>query len=86
MGRIARTGFWALCAFLAVGVAVYGLRYLYFGAAIAPPGVDRNSTPVPHALVAHAGAAGLALLLGPWQFIAAIRAKAPRIHRWIGRA
>lgn len=35
---------------------------------------------------AHAFAAGLALLLGPMQFSARLRATRSRLHRWIGRA
>jgi uncharacterized membrane protein len=38
------------------------------------------------ALVLHAGAAGLALLLSPVQLSARIRARAPRLHRGVGRA
>jgi hypothetical protein len=86
MAKAARIGFWALCAFLAAGVAAYGLRYVFLGPSIAPPNIASNASPVPHTLVLHAAGAGLALLLGPWQFIAGLRAKAPRVHRWIGRA
>ncbi|MBL8552292.1 MAG: DUF2306 domain-containing protein [Hyphomonadaceae bacterium] len=85
MTRAARIAFWALCAFLAVGVALYGLRYVFLGPSIAPPNIASNATPVPHALILHAAGAGIALLVGPWQFIAGLRAKAPRVHRWIGR-
>jgi uncharacterized membrane protein len=77
--------FWALTALLAVGVAIFGLRYVVYGAGVAPPDIVANTTPVPHALVVHAGAAGVALLVGPLQFIARIRARAPRVHRWTGR-
>lgn len=33
----------------------------------------------------HAFAAGLALLLGPWQFSTRLRTARPAVHRWIGR-
>lgn len=33
----------------------------------------------------HAGAAGLALLLGPWQFSRRLRTRRPRLHRVVGR-
>ena len=33
----------------------------------------------------HAGAASTALLLGPFQFIARLRAARPKVHRWMGR-
>jgi protein-S-isoprenylcysteine O-methyltransferase Ste14 len=37
------------------------------------------------ALVLHAGAGGLALLLSPVQLSARVRARAPRVHRVVGR-
>lgn len=36
-------------------------------------------------LVTHAIGGGLALLLGPFQFIASWRSKRPAVHHWIGR-
>jgi hypothetical protein len=36
-------------------------------------------------LVAHALAGGIALLLGPWQFVRRVR-RIPRVHRYLGRA
>ena len=38
------------------------------------------------ALVLHAGAGGLALLLSPVQLSARVRARVPRVHRVVGRA
>jgi uncharacterized membrane protein len=39
----------------------------------------------PVALYAHAFAASVALLLGPWQFSARLRQKRPHLHRFAGR-
>lgn len=38
------------------------------------------------AFYAHISFAGTALLLGPVQFSTALRRRAPRVHRWVGRA
>ena len=76
-----RPRFWIILA-LSVGVGLYGLSYLTGHAA--PPGPAAN-----HAgrgwLIVHASCAGMALLLGPWQFVASIRALRPALHRLIGR-
>lgn len=79
---------WALVlmAVLSVGVAGHGLSYLVLGFAHAPPELQASTFPSPYGLVVHAGAAGAALLIGPWQFIRSLRAKRPRLHRWMGRA
>src|SRR4051812_24276093 len=37
------------------------------------------------AFYVHVVSAGLALLLGPWQFWAGLRRRRPRVHRWTGR-
>lgn len=36
-------------------------------------------------IVTHAIGASIALMLGPWQFIGKLRARVPRLHRWMGR-
>ena len=33
----------------------------------------------------HVGLASTALLTGPWQFLPRLRARVPRLHRWLGR-
>jgi uncharacterized membrane protein len=75
---------WSLVAFLSLGIAGHGLSYLVLGGAAAPPVVRDNGAGL-GLLRAHAVFAGAALLVGPLQFIAAIRARAPRVHRWTGR-
>ena len=68
---------------LSLGVGVYGLSYL--AGHPAPPGPAHNHAGLGW-LVVHATAAGLALLLGPWQFLASTRARRPWLHRWTGRS
>ncbi|MES1158952.1 MAG: DUF2306 domain-containing protein [Terricaulis silvestris] len=75
---------WAFAAFLAIGVGLYGMSYLPTMGAHAPPGVRENGAGL-NALIAHATGAGLALLIGPFQFIDTIRRRAPTVHHWIGR-
>jgi uncharacterized membrane protein len=74
--------FWIILA-LSVGVGLYGLSYLSGHGA--PPGVSGNRAGLGW-LVMHASCAGAALLLGPWQFFPAIRARRAVVHRWIGRS
>lgn len=76
---------WGLMAVLSVLIAAHGLSYLVLGRAHLPPFVAANGFSWPYMILVHAGGAGLALLLGPWQFLRGLRAKRPRLHRWIGR-
>jgi hypothetical protein len=80
---IARGGrvFWLVAAF-SVAVGLYGVSYLVGHPP--PPGPATNAARYPW-LVIHAGSAGLALLIGPWQFFSAIRTRWPIVHRWTGR-
>ena len=74
--------FWLVAAF-SVAVGLYGLSYLVGHPP--PPGPAANAARYPW-LVIHAVSAGLALLIGPWQFFSAIRTRWPTVHRWTGRA
>jgi len=78
--------FWGLMAFLSVGVAGHGLSFLVLGRAHLSEDIASNSFAWPYMIIVHAGAAGAALLLGPWQFLKRLRAKRPHVHRWMGRA
>jgi uncharacterized membrane protein len=81
-----RAGFAALIvSSLAVSgyaVAVYGL--LPLGAALHP---DMRATFEAHraGIYAHVFASAVALVLGPFQFSARLRATRPALHRWSGR-
>jgi uncharacterized membrane protein len=83
MGRIGWTG-WALAALLSVGVAAFSYRYLMPGAPAAVAQILGSAFAKPWLYVHIAGAA-TALLLGPIQFVPAVRRRAPGLHRWIGR-
>jgi hypothetical protein len=73
---------WGLMTFLSLGIAAYGLSYL--AGAQAPPVVEDNAAGM-RVLMVHASASGLALLLGPLQFLEPIRRRARTVHHWIGR-
>lgn len=74
---------WSVLALLSLGIAGYAYHYLLPGA-FASPGIKQN--PMVHPwLFIHAGFAATALLVGPFQFLQSIRARRPRLHRWMGR-
>ncbi|HEV2532158.1 DUF2306 domain-containing protein [Phenylobacterium sp.] len=74
---------WGAVALLSLGVAGYAWHYLLPGA-FAPPGIKENPRAYPWLFV-HAGLAGTAMALGPFQFLPRLRLTRPRLHRWIGR-
>jgi uncharacterized membrane protein len=84
----------AWLALSALAIAVFApLRYLLHSVPdLAATGEDvaRHYAAQPAwaqaALVLHAGAGGLALLLSPVQLSARVRARVPRLHRGVGRA
>jgi len=73
----------ALAALLSIGVALFSFRYL---PAIGPraPQILANVFARPW-LGVHVAGAATALLIGPLNFIGAIRRRWPRLHRWNGR-
>ena len=71
-----------LTTLLSLYVAIHGLSYLV--GTQAPPVVEDNGMGMT-VLMVHAGGAGVALLLGPLQFLEFIRKRARTLHRWIGR-
>jgi hypothetical protein len=73
---------WGLMAFLSLGIAAHGISYL--AGAQAPPVVEDNGMGM-RVLMIHAGASGIALLIGPLQFLEPIRRRARAVHHWIGR-
>ena len=82
-GSLARRVWLIVMTLLSLGVGLYGLSYLAGHGA--PANIQQNHAGMGWVVV-HAASAGLALLLGPWQFIAAIRVKRPALHRLIGRS
>jgi len=76
-------GLWGFGAVSSVLIALVSYRYLVPHMPI-PPNVGANLMARPWLFV-HAGLASTALLVGPWQFLPRLRARVPRLHRWLGR-
>jgi uncharacterized membrane protein len=80
---------WALMAFLAIGVTIAALApYITlnsenFNNATARYATESTLRYV--GLFVHAFAGGLALLIGPFQFLDGFRKRRPVVHRWMGR-
>ena len=77
-----------IMAVLAIAVALYSLRY--YGALVntwldVDPMLRAVIQQVPMQALTHMLIAPVALLLGPFQFFPALRAKYPQAHRWSGR-
>jgi uncharacterized membrane protein len=75
---------WAVMAVLAVLIGVYALGAVAVPAIGAPFLKDRFRT-IPLAAYTHLAAAGIALLVGPFQHNARLRGRFLNAHRWLGR-
>ena len=80
---VLQRGLFALGALLSGAIALVSFRYLVPGV-LAPEGVAANGFVMPW-LPVHATAAATALLAAPLQFRAQLRARRPKVHRWLGR-
>jgi uncharacterized membrane protein len=72
----------------AVGVALYSLRYVGvpFGVwALVDTGIAGVIARVPVQALMHMLIAPIPLLIGPFQFISSLRARQPKVHRYLGR-
>jgi uncharacterized membrane protein len=80
---------WIVMAFLAIGVAIVAVApYVTFNPANFNNATARYATETPlrqAGLYTHAFAAGIALILGPFQFLNGLRKRRPTLHRWMGR-
>ena len=80
---------WGLMAFLAIGVTIAAvapyitLNSANFNEATARYATETNLKFV--SLFVHAFSGGIALLLGPFQFLSRLRDRFPTLHRWTGR-
>ncbi len=74
---------WVGMTILSVGIAIFSYRYL-FAAGPMPPVIASNSRFGPW-IVIHAAGAATALLVGPVQFLSALRQNKPFLHRILGR-
>ncbi|MDP3738874.1 MAG: DUF2306 domain-containing protein [Hyphomonadaceae bacterium] len=73
---------WGLIAFLSVGVGGYALFHVATSFQFLPL---ENPMFSPWGLRVHIAASGIAMILGAFQFLKALRQKAPAVHRWMGR-
>lgn len=84
---IARFGLGTM-AFLAVGVALYSLRFAAVPAHVwlaVDDGIRGVVARAPLQALAHMIVAPIALLIGPFQFFPSIRARRPALHRLMGK-
>ncbi len=84
--QIVRRLGWGLMAIIAIGVAIYfATPYLLFNPALSRLRLN-PSIPIHFSILAiHAGTAGIALLIGPFQFLTPLRDRYPSVHHLIGR-
>jgi uncharacterized membrane protein len=83
MTRAATRLSWLLMTALSAAVAIYSYRYLPRVGLLAPNVLDnRLANPW---LDLHVAGAATGLVLGPLQFIAALRRRSPGLHRALGR-
>ncbi len=85
--RLARLSY-GFMAVSAVGVALYSLRYVGvpFGAwALVDAGIAGVIARIPFQALMHMLIAPIPLLVGPFQFIPSLRARHPKVHRYLGR-
>ncbi|WP_040440484.1 DUF2306 domain-containing protein [Roseibium aggregatum] len=80
----ASVAFWT-AAVSAVLVAVASLRFLALGVSASMDFVAHNLDGNALMLYAHIGVAPIALALMPFQFMTRLRARRPKLHRWLGR-
>ncbi len=87
MTSLARQLSWGLMALLAIAIAIiFAGPYLSFNPAVSRLGLN-PAIPIHFVVLAiHAGASGIALLIGPFQFLTRLRTKYPIVHRTTGRA
>lgn len=76
--------FWVVMMLLSLGVAGYAFFHVATGFVNVPKTVLQNGFPSPLGIEVHIAASGVALLMGPFQFLPALRRTQPRIHRWMG--
>ncbi len=80
---------WGLMAFLAIGVTIATLApYVTFNSENFNNATARYATESTLryvGLFVHAFSGGIALLLGPFQFLSGLRQRRPNLHRWLGR-
>ena len=76
---------WSIMLLLAAGVAGYALTGVIAGIEIVLPQMAYHLPERALFAILHFGVGGLVLVIGPFQFVPAIRAGWPTLHRWMGR-
>ena len=76
---------WSVMTFLSIAVAGYGAVAAFLSLDGSLPSMTHHIPERATAAALHFGIGGLALILGPWQFLPALRRKVPVVHRWVGR-
>lgn len=80
---------WGLMTFFAVAVTIVAVApYVTLNSANFNNATTRYATEIPIRYVSlfiHAFSSGIALLLGPFQFLNRLRQRRPVLHRWLGR-
>ncbi len=76
---------WGVVTVLSIVIGAYAVAIVASNFALVAGEVAGNRFPTPLGLRVHIVASGLALLIGPFQFLRALRNRAPRVHRWMGR-
>src|SRR5581483_11392977 len=76
-------GLWWVGAVSSVIIALVSYRYFVPSVPV-PSSVTGNAMAHPWLWV-HAGLGATSLLVGPWQFVPRLRARWPKVHRWVGR-
>jgi uncharacterized membrane protein len=77
---------WSLMTFMAISIGAYGIAFVFAG------GIEQVLPQMAYHLpdramfaATHFGVGALVLSIGPFQFLPALRAKLPAVHRWVGR-
>ena len=81
----ARRTVWGVTTALSLLVGAYAVALVASGFDLVPDDVAANSFLAPLGLRLHIVGAGIALVLGPWQFVRGLRQRVPRVHRVTGR-
>lgn len=75
---------WTLIVVLASGTSLASARYIFGGAIMIPPPLKPNFLGHTLFFYIHIGAASVALLFGPWQFLTPLRRRYRDLHRAMG--
>ncbi len=76
---------WSVMTFLVIGTAGYAAFAMIASIVGEFPPMMHHFPDRAIAAAVHFGVGGLALLIGPFQFLPGMRAKRPVLHRWMGR-